>query len=271
MSYRCLSSALLLAALGCGGGVKAGDDAGMPDASIDQDARSSDAAAAGCATGAPGAAAPSLLAGRVPRNHRPSGSTCAGVRAAVPTLPACPCVDSDSGIDVSAGVCQCGFCDKDSQCDAGMNGRCENPPGAPFNYPGCSYDECFSDSDCEAGVPCTCRPSASSNAANVCSTGGNCRVDSDCGPNGYCSPSLVSVGLCQCPGSPSLCGDSGLPRCYINSVEVPCVCVDVCGHAYYCHSACDDCVDDKDCDGGATCNFDIVSHHWACATCAPIP
>lgn len=267
---RCLLSALLLAVWGCGGGLKA-DNSGIPDASVKQEAggasSSSDAGAARCMTGTAGA---SLLAGRVPQNHRSSGSTCARVRAPAPALPACPCAGTDSGTDVLSGVCQCGFCDVDSQCDAGVNGRCENPPGAPFNYPGCSYDECFSDSDCEAGVPCTCRPSASSGEANVCWAGGNCRVDSDCGANGYCSPSLVDVGFCQCPGSPLLCGDSGA-TCYAGSEEVPCDCGDSCGHAYYCHSACDDCIDDSDCDGGATCNYDVLSQHWACATCWGIP
>jgi hypothetical protein len=267
---RCLLSALLLAVWGCGGGLKA-DNSGIPDASVKQEAggasSSSDAGAARCMTGTAGA---SLLAGRVPQNHRSSGSTCARVRAPAPALPACPCAGTDSGTDVLSGVCQCGFCDVDSQCDAGVNGRCENPPGAPFNYPGCSYDECFSDSDCEAGVPCTCRPSASSGEANVCWAGGNCRVDSDCGANGYCSPSLVDVGFCQCTGSPLLCGDSGA-TCYAGSEEVPCDCGDSCGHAYYCHSACDDCIDDSDCDGGATCNYDVLSQHWACATCWGIP
>jgi hypothetical protein len=62
-----------------------------------------------------------------------------------------------------------------------------------------------------------------------------------------------------------------MPRCYAGSQQVPCSCGDSCGHAYYCHSACDDCVDDGDCDGGATCNYDVVRAHWACAVCAPVP
>lgn len=144
------------------------------------------------------------------------------------------------------------------------------PEGAPFNFPGCSYDACTSDSDCAAGVPCQCRESAEDNAPNVCVTGGNCAVDSDCGSGGYCSPSLVTVGLCQCGGSPELCGDSGA-RCYAGSTEVPCTCGERCGHAFYCHTPCDACRDDIDCDVGKTCNYDILDKRWECRTCQPIP
>jgi hypothetical protein len=60
-------------------------------------------------------------------------------------------------------------------------------------------------------------------------------------------------------------------RCHAGSMEVPCSCGDSCGHAYYCHTACDECVDDSDCDGGATCNYDILTQSWDCQTCWPIP
>jgi hypothetical protein len=51
--------------------------------------------------------------------------------------------------------------------------------------------------------------------ANQCKKG-NCRIDSDCGPGGYCSPAT-----------------------------------DACGAVlgYYCHTAADECVNDDDCAG----------------------
>jgi hypothetical protein len=274
---RAASLALITACGGCGSGqlLTTGSDASLfdawtldspvnaADASADSDATDASDAAAG--TYADAGAAALSLGGRVPQKHRPSGTTCPAQRGAAPPLPQCGCPSTDGG------PCGCASCASNANCDAGVNGRCENPPGAPFNYPGCSYDQCFSDSDCDAGVPCACRASSSDSAANQCMTGGDCRVDGDCGSNGFCSPSLVGVSLCQCPGAPDLCGDSGLPRCYAGTTEVPCECGDRCGHAYYCHTACDQCVDDSDCDGGATCNYDIITHGWTCQTCWPIP
>jgi hypothetical protein len=161
----------------------------------------------------------------------------------------------------------CGSCSVDSDCTKGQNGRCVNL--GPVAYLSCSYDECFQDSDCDAGAPCECRPSSASSAPNSCLTGSTCAVDSDCGPGGYCSPSVVAD-FCEC-GSTELCGDSGLPMCTAGGMPVPCVCGDSCGHGYYCHSRCDACVDDSDCDGGATCNYDRLSHRWECSTCWPVP
>jgi hypothetical protein len=277
MPTRAFAIVLLLAVGGCGGIVtdQTGSDAGVADASLDAwVAETSVGDASGGLTNDSGDAASSCpnagslgtsLAGRVPQNHRSSGSTCPQQRGASSPLPSCGCGHPEGG------ACPCAFCSSDSDCDAGVNGRCGNPAGAPFNYPGCSYDRCFSDSDCDAGVPCECRASASDNAPNYCVTGGNCRVDGDCGSGGYCSPSLLSAGICVCPGSSALCGDSGLTRCYAGSMEVPCSCGDSCGHAYYCHTACDQCVDDSDCDGGATCNYDVVNQRWDCETCGPVP
>ena len=53
-----------------------------------------------------------------------------------------------------------------------------------------------------------CRPSTASYEPNVCYTAGNCTVDSNCGPGGWCSPSLIGMGACSCD-SFALCPDAG--------------------------------------------------------------
>jgi hypothetical protein len=209
---------------------------------------------------------------RAPSKHRPAGSACPQERA--PETPtrasACP---ADGGTSSSV-ICDCTM---DSDCTKGPNGRCGQ--WIPPPVLGCSYDECFQDSDCDGGAPCECRPSNASSASNMCIHGGNCTVDSDCGPGGYCSPSVLGR-LCACP-STQLCGDAG--GCYVGSTsatgsppgpgwtQVPCICGDSCGHGYFCHTGCDTCVDDSDCARPATCNFDVLSHRWECsaAMCAP--
>jgi hypothetical protein len=194
-STRGFAASLLLAAAGCGGSVtnEGGSDAGVVDASLVdaslQDASGSlmdhaETSAPGCSGAGPSGTIGSPLSGRVPQNHRPSTSMCPLKRPASSPLLPCGCSQPEGG------PCPCALCSQDSDCDAGVNGRCGNPEGAPFNYPGCSYDQRFSDSDCEAGVPCSCRASASDQLPKHCVTGGNCRVDGDCGSGGDCSPSL---------------------------------------------------------------------------------
>lgn len=164
---------------------------------------------------------------RTPLLHRASGSTCPAGRAPGLSLPLCNCFN-----------CGCaGLCGGDSDCTKGTDGRClMTSIGAAMAT--CSYDECASDSDCPANVPCDCRPSVASSAANSCVTGSDCRVDSDCGPGGFCSPSLHGQW---------------------------------CGSTYHCHTASDTCVNDSDCTG-AGCNFNQQLGHWACGgDCAPPP
>jgi hypothetical protein len=46
---------------------------------------------------------------------------------------------------------------------------------------------------------------------------------------------------------------------------------DGCGHGYFCHTPGDGCVDDADCDHGATCNYAVATGTWTCSSCYPIP
>ena len=188
-----------------------------------------------------------------PMNHRAASSTCPAQRG-----PGSVSVDSSCYSNSIANI----SCVRDSDCTAGTNGRCDS--GGPIAcQAGCSYDTCFSDADCPSNQPCECRQTDSDSAVNTCETGGNCRIDADCGQGGYCSPSQVN-NFCFCP-SPALCGpDDG----YCS--PGPCSCGDSCGHGYFCHTPTDTCVDDSDC-GGGTCNFDTVANRWSCAVCWPVP
>lgn len=156
---------------------------------------------------------------RIPANHRAEeGSACPNDRAPA-GIPASCAPDS--------GVTPRGDCQQDSDCNAGTNGRCVQLRGC---YMACSYDECFHDSDCAGNVPCQCRGSASSTAANICLVNSNCRVDNDCGPGGYCSPSQLDgcIRMCNVP-----CGSES--HCYEGTTEVPCWCGQSCGGGYFCH------------------------------------
>ena len=196
-------------------------------------------------------------AARVPQRHRPTGQVCP-VQRGPGSGAASHCLDPVE-------------CGADSDCKAGTNGRCQ-PLGGPIGPASCgttcSYDACATDADCPSNEPCECRTSPSDSTANVCLTSGNCRVDGDCGPGGYCSPSQLEA-FCFCP-SAALCAD-GSSSCYADNVQVPCVCGDSCGHGYFCHTANDTCLDDADCGGDGTCNYDTVDRRWSCAVCWPVP
>ncbi|MFO0601572.1 MAG: hypothetical protein U0324_00290 [Polyangiales bacterium] len=166
--------------------------------------------------------------GRVPRLHRPTAVACPSDR------PASSC---DPGVGSGPPVA----CRADSECAAGVNGRCV---GNPHDGCRCNYDTCARDSDCMTGGPCACRlASRGSSGANVC-LAGNCRVDADCGAGGYCSPTYGS------------CGE------YTGVV------------GYYCHTPQDQCVDDEDCsavlDGGFLgqrpyCMYTREAGRWTCS------
>ncbi len=271
-----LPAALFLFTAGCGSDAvnPGGTEAGIPDSSSGAPSGDAEGGAADAAPGCPltdaGVEAGRTATGRVPMNHRATGAACPEQRAPV-SPDASTCTRPDGG--------SCGDCAMDSDCTAGKNGRCgEN---GPIAFASCSYDQCSSDSDCEGGAPCECRASGSSVVANVCLTGGNCRDDSDCGPGGYCSPSVLSP-FCACL-STDLCGDSG-GGCYEYTgsgspgtppgpgwTAEPCECGDSCGHGYFCHTRCDTCVDDTDCGEGETCNYDKLSDRWDCSVCLGFP
>ena len=130
-------------------------------------------------------------------------------------------------------------CASDSECSAGANGRCMAPlGGAAVNQ--CTYDTCYSDADCD-NAACDCRSAPGSSDPNRCLTG-NCRVDSDCGPRGYCSPSVA-----------------------FDRVNSPYA-------GYYCRTTEDTCLNDEDCaPETARCAFDPASGHWACSNSQFLP
>lgn len=149
---------------------------------------------------------------------------------------ACP---EDRGAGTARTEQDADECGQDSDCHAGMNGRC-----LWFNRNYCSYDTCHNDSDCSENRPCECRTSSVDSVANYCvTTGGDCRVDSDCGQNGYCSPSQI------------------LTSCFCDSSEE-------CGQGYFCHTPQDTCLDDSDCGSSAICAYHLDVRRWACSGCS---
>jgi hypothetical protein len=109
------------------------------------------------------------------------------------------------------------------------NADCASDAGSFFTtclHGRCSFDQCLTDADCDAGV-CSCANDYyGGNGAyhsNVC-VPASCRLDSDCGAGGFCSP------------SPGYCG----------SVS-----------GYHCHGNADSCVDETmDCAGcGNACTY----------------
>ena len=170
----------------------------------------------------------------VPKKHRVAASTCPDQRGPGSAIVQDWCYGSAAAYGVTV------LCVQDSDCADGTNGRCLLE-GKPCDT-NCSYDTCFSDSDCPDNQPCECRDSASSFVPNFCVTGSNCRVDADCGPNGFCSPSVI--GSITCGYDPA-----------------------VIASGYFCHKEQDSCVDDSDCDSSSICAYSPQSNHW---TCVPI-
>ena len=177
--------------------------------------------------------------GKVPLQHRSTSASCPSQRGPGPS-----CVDTP-----------CSSCSSDSQCTDGVNGRCFPWEGL-VSQGGCSYDECFTDSNCGARTPCLCRSSSTDNSANMCDIGGNCAVDSDCGPGGYCSPSMET--------------------CYSTNPEAEVEGRNYGGpNPYYCHTASDLCINDSDCapvDAGTVanpltytpCAYNVQNTRWEC-------
>lgn len=154
----------------------------------------------------------------VPDQHRPVAEVCDDVRN--PPEPYWePSFDANE-------------CTVHADCVNGINGRCFTSRAMNI----CTYDTCFSDSDCGETV-CLC----GGDDVNKCLIG-NCQVDADCGPKGYCSPSLGSCG--------NYGGISG----------------------YYCHTPEDECINDSECEsesgarGSPYCAFNLVAGKWMCSS-----
>ncbi|HEY2404917.1 MAG TPA: hypothetical protein VGI10_02895 [Polyangiaceae bacterium] len=207
MIRRALLLLTLVAALGCGGRAQRNEEGG---------------GAAGGSAGAQAGSGGLADMARVPKNHRPASTLCPEQRAAVTPTP------QNSG-PCASDTCECR---QDSDCTQGTNGRCGIPE--PIAGVWCTYDGCASDDDCPNATPCHCRSSAASWEADYCATNSNCRIDADCGPGGYCSPSY-------------------------------------CDLSYHCHSPADACTDDSDCTEPAGCNFDTTIQGFICALCGPPP
>jgi hypothetical protein len=240
MRYAILCLGLLLLPA-CGGSVATiggaggtGDGGGTSDASVTSDGSSgkdgnstSDGTIGDDATSSESSTTCTVT--RVPMNHRATDVSCPTARG--------PGVTTTGGPD---GGGPPGQCDDDSDCTMGHDGRCL--PIGPLPGNECSYDQCYDDSACTGNVPCVCRPSAASNDPNVCGTGSNCRLDSDCGPCGFCSPSESEMTVCGEPDT-----------------------------TYFCHTPSDLCVDDSDCHEGS-CNWVPAKGYWQCGReCAPPP
>jgi hypothetical protein len=155
-----------------------------------------------------------------PIYHRTDDSQCA-----TPRPPGtCPAGDAEES--------EVFECTSDSECvDGGLDGRCTNSPGGPAGCD-CTYNACQTDTDCKTGELCVCHDSAYSYGGNACMPG-NCRVDSDCGKDGYCSPSR---GMNDCS--------------YVAG--------------YYCHTPQDLCTNDSDCMQGNICSWSAADERWEC-------
>ena len=222
---------------GCPCGCYTCASAETPDASIRLDAPVSDG---------PGTAGNA----KVPLQHRSTSASCPAQRGPAP--PFCAGDTCTSQPYPSPYATACSY---DSQCTVGTNGRCFPWEGLVTGG-GCSYDECASDANCGVKTPCLCRESSTDNGANVCDVGGNCAVDSDCGPGGFCSPSMEV--------------------CYSTNTEA-----EVEGrnygwpNPYYCHTPSDLCINDSDCaapDAGTAsnpmtytpCAYNVQDSRWEC-------
>lgn len=149
-----------------------------------------------------------------------------------PAAAACP-----SHADAGAAACT-----SSTDCDVDAGFR----PADPYCFQGrCGVDLCVSDADCTNGQICACAGPVGGEPygvpGNYCVTG-DCKVDSDCGPCGFCSPSSDA---CDTFG-----GTTG----------------------FGCHRPGDPCAADGDCGpqtpGSFTnpyCAYDPEMGHWSCA------
>jgi hypothetical protein len=142
-------------------------------------------------------------------------------------------------------------CTTDMDC-AGIGFGQPGPPVTCVDSPAgkvCGADQCATDADCAPGSACVCladvviRPPGNGSGglrpySNQCLPA-DCRVDSDCGDHGACSPTKNLY-------------------CSVTII------------GYQCHTCEDSCVDDADCEQGSYCVFAPEVGKWACTagTCA---
>jgi hypothetical protein len=121
---------------------------------------------------------------------------------------------------------------------------CKSSPGVPLDHrasdppcppgpPGCEVD-----TDCVDGGVCVCGSPGDDAAVtvptpNVCIPAGDCRVDSDCNPVHYCSPSSTGCSITM---------------------------------SYFCHTPNDDCDNDSDCRAGDFCLYAPGAGKWTCVS-----
>jgi hypothetical protein len=204
---------------GSGSGSSGGSSSGSGGSSSSGSGSGSGGSSGGSSSGADGGQ-------RVPVNHRTSDAQC--------SQPASPGQCMITGDPPPPDQCT-----SDADCaDAGVNGRCVESSGGAAIVCRCTSDTCVHDTDCPSQQVCSCHGAPySGGAGNTCMPG-NCRVDSDCGAGGFCSPSYGTA----------LCGSLG---------------------GYYCHTATDSCVDDIDCaspggPGAQVCAYSSSDGRWEC-------
>ena len=209
----------------CSGGLaEPGNSSGSSGASSSGSSGASSSGSSGTTSGSSGTTSGSSGTtssgggGRIPEKHRAVAAACTGERTN-------PEPTGATG----------GQCTKHADCTQGRNGRCVFGRGGTM----CTYDQCANDGECKAGV-CNC--DSGTGGTDVCLETSGCKIDTDCGQGGFCSPSQGD------------CGNYG----------------GVVG--YFCHQANDECVDDADCNTGApgasggSCRFNKMVGHWRCET-----
>jgi hypothetical protein len=152
-----------------------------------------------------------------PKSHRASKQTCSNADTPPPTTttfaPRMPIADGPA-------------CKSKADCKEQANGRCAAGH--------CTYDGCYDEKDCGNKV---CQCDQEGKRGYYCK-GGDCAVDSDCGSNGYCSP---TYGM-SCGAFTGVVG-------------------------YYCHTKEDECSNDDECVKGKEhgyCAYDPDQKHWRC-------
>jgi hypothetical protein len=179
-------------------------------------------------TGCPGSGPSNAGTLAAPPSHRAQATACS-------TPGPANCDIGDAGAGAS--------CSNDSDCAA--------PDGSFTWYTFCLHgtcatDECITDSDCASNEVCNCA-SDSGYGGSVCHVNrclpANCHVDADCGPGGFCTPSVGYCGgilgfYCHKPTDPCLdpsvdchCPGLSVPACVYSPQGANWVCGEAAGCA----------------------------------------